>query len=328
MAVANDNPERDLRLDPQLARIYAAAGDTEDGPAAALDAAILAAARREVGAGPTVLGAAPRTQRRWLVPLSLAAVLTLSVSLVTLVHEEKGDDLTQAPASVQAPASAPMASRPAPASAPTAGVAERDAKGGAATSMKDTPTAEPAKVVAAPDRAKVTEQQQAPEPVEAKRKEAARSADADFAKTPAAGALPAQTEKRVAQAFPKADAEASAPVTGTSMGAVANAPAREAEVARDAVAVRAPPLPPPAPSIPAPVVTESPRRSDNTASSTVGVRGSDGAGTVATAPPPDIAAAKPAEGYADGRVALACLRRTPRGMSGRCARCATNSPPV
>jgi hypothetical protein len=104
MAMSNDGIERD----PRLARLYEAVGD--EAPPAALDAAILAAARREVNAAPQVVAssggdgrgrdavAAVRSQRNWYVPMSIAAVLVLSVSLVTLVQQEKGDELAQPPA--------------------------------------------------------------------------------------------------------------------------------------------------------------------------------------------------------------------------------------
>jgi hypothetical protein len=74
---------------PGLARVYGAA--PRDEPPAHLDAAILAAARREVGARPRPLAGL----RTWRVPLSLAAVVVLSVSLVTLMREEGGDELYQ-----------------------------------------------------------------------------------------------------------------------------------------------------------------------------------------------------------------------------------------
>jgi hypothetical protein len=74
------NGERDPRLD----LLYRDAG--REGPPAHLDAAILAAARREVGARPRALSAL----RRWRVPVSIAAVVVLSMSLVTLVKEEEG----------------------------------------------------------------------------------------------------------------------------------------------------------------------------------------------------------------------------------------------
>ena len=69
--------------DPLLDRAYR--GAATDEPPARLDAAILAAARREAGARPRPLSA---VLRAWRVPVSIAAVVVLSVSLVTLVREE------------------------------------------------------------------------------------------------------------------------------------------------------------------------------------------------------------------------------------------------
>lgn len=85
---ARGEPERDSRLD----RLYREAG--RDSPPARLDAAILAAARREVGAGPR-----PLLSRlgRWRVPMAIAAVVVLSVSLVTLVREETDERLLEIP---------------------------------------------------------------------------------------------------------------------------------------------------------------------------------------------------------------------------------------
>jgi len=77
-----ESAERDPRLD----RIYRET--PREAPPAHLDAAILAAARREVGAGPRLLRA---RLRRWRVPVSIAAVIVLSASLVTLVREEDGE---------------------------------------------------------------------------------------------------------------------------------------------------------------------------------------------------------------------------------------------
>lgn len=74
----------DMERDPQLSALYRATADA--GPPPALDDAIRAAARREVSAGPRRGG-----MRRWQLPLSLAAVLVLSVSLVTLMREEGAD---------------------------------------------------------------------------------------------------------------------------------------------------------------------------------------------------------------------------------------------
>ena len=96
--------ERDTR-DPRLEHLYREAA--REAPPAHLDAAILAAARREVGARPRALSAA---LRRWHVPVSIAAVIVVSVSLVILVKEEGGDRLGDARIPpVSAPADKPTA---------------------------------------------------------------------------------------------------------------------------------------------------------------------------------------------------------------------------
>ncbi len=122
MAMSDDNLERD----PMLARLLAAS--SRDEPPSALDAAILAAARREVHAGSQAVAggeeaSAPpvRVKRNWYIPVSIAAVLVLSVSLVRLMQEEKGDELSQPPA-----ASRPLPkSAPAPAAEPAAASPEK-----------------------------------------------------------------------------------------------------------------------------------------------------------------------------------------------------------
>ncbi len=118
MAVDDGNRDDNLERQPQLARLVEAAGGEE--PPAALDAAVLAAARREVSARPQVAGGGgeattpvPRQKRNWYVPLSIAAVLVMSVSLVTLVHQEKGDELTQPPRVTKESAPAAVAAPPA-----------------------------------------------------------------------------------------------------------------------------------------------------------------------------------------------------------------------
>jgi hypothetical protein len=72
--------------DPQLSGFYHAA--PADSPPAQLDADILAAARRAVGARPQTARAS--LLRTWRVPLSIAAVLVMSVSMVTLTVRQKG----------------------------------------------------------------------------------------------------------------------------------------------------------------------------------------------------------------------------------------------
>lgn len=118
----DDGPARD----PRLVRLLQAAGGEE--PPTALDAAILAAARREVGARPQIVGvgsaaeapqAVVRGKRNWYVPVSIAAVLVMSASLVMVVHEEKTDEIAQPPRQVgQVDVPAKPAAPPAPVSAP------------------------------------------------------------------------------------------------------------------------------------------------------------------------------------------------------------------
>ena len=96
----------DAPRDPVLDRVYAAGAREE--PPAHLDAAILAAARREVRAGPRRPGS---ILHGWRAPFALAAVLVLSVSVVLLLREEGADRLAESPASIPAP-SLPPASEP------------------------------------------------------------------------------------------------------------------------------------------------------------------------------------------------------------------------
>ena len=111
MAVGGDEHGDNLERDARLARLLEVAGD--EAPPAALNEAILAAARRAVYAQPQaaeidVRGSAPRVhaKRNWYAPVSLAAVLLLSVGLVTLVYKEKGDELVQPTQNVSAPTAA------------------------------------------------------------------------------------------------------------------------------------------------------------------------------------------------------------------------------
>lgn len=86
----------DSPFDKGVARAYRDAA--REAPPQELDAAILAAARREVQARPRALDEGgfppggvrdvPPPRRRWHVPLAVAAVLVLSVSIVTLHREE------------------------------------------------------------------------------------------------------------------------------------------------------------------------------------------------------------------------------------------------
>ncbi len=109
-------PGPDMEQDPQLAALYRAGADAA--PPAHLDDAIRAAARREVAAGPRRSGS-----RRWAVPVSLAAVVVLSVSVVTMMREQGADRLESV---IQPPAETPAVTvqrevaGPAPTTAPEA----------------------------------------------------------------------------------------------------------------------------------------------------------------------------------------------------------------
>ncbi len=86
--------------DEQLSALYRAA--SPEAPPLVIDEAIRAAARRAVGARPQPAGAS--FVRKWQMPLSIAAVLVLCVSLITVMRDE-GSELTQVPrADVPAPA--------------------------------------------------------------------------------------------------------------------------------------------------------------------------------------------------------------------------------
>lgn len=93
MAMSEYNRTGNPMDDPRLARLYREAAREE--PPVRLDAAILAAAHRDAGAGPRLLGSA--WLRSWRLPVSIAAVVALSVSLVTLMFNEGGDQLTAPP---------------------------------------------------------------------------------------------------------------------------------------------------------------------------------------------------------------------------------------
>lgn len=111
------NSGNDREHDELLAKRYREAAN--ESPPARLDAAIRAAARREAGAGPRPLS----RLRAWRVPVSLAAVLVLSATLVLMMREEGADRLETAVEPVPPRAVAPerpaeLQPRPAEAQAP------------------------------------------------------------------------------------------------------------------------------------------------------------------------------------------------------------------
>ena len=98
--------EHDETRDPRISAGYRALGDER--PPEALDAAILAASRRAVGAGPRRAGAS--RMRRWALPVSVAAVVVLTLSLVVRVQLERPDLESPLPAPAALP---PAAEKPA-----------------------------------------------------------------------------------------------------------------------------------------------------------------------------------------------------------------------
>lgn len=115
------NAERDAGLD------WVYRETAREMPPAHLDAAILAAARRELGAGPRPMSA---RLRRWRMPVSIAAVIVLSASLAVLVTEEGGEPPVHTPA-VSPPAAGPAdpMRQPAPVESAPSRPARRDEAG-------------------------------------------------------------------------------------------------------------------------------------------------------------------------------------------------------
>lgn len=96
MAMSDELRNGNPTADRGLARLYREAAREQ--PPAHLDAAILAAAHRDVGARPRPLSSA--WLRSWRLPVSIAAVVVLSVSVVLLMVEEGGEPFTKPPRSV------------------------------------------------------------------------------------------------------------------------------------------------------------------------------------------------------------------------------------
>jgi hypothetical protein len=113
-------PGPDMENDPQLTALYRAGTDAD--PPGHLDDAIRAAARREVAAGPRRHGL-----RRWSVPVSLAAVVVLSVTVVTMMRERGADrpETLALPPPAESPAAAKRDAAPPPVAVPETQVPRR-----------------------------------------------------------------------------------------------------------------------------------------------------------------------------------------------------------
>ena len=112
MADSDDRDFDALLKDHAKVRAAYRAASVGEQPPESLDAAILAASRRAVNAGPGSVDRSRRFVSRMAVPLSAAAVMVLATSLSFLVYEERGTP------------SAPGPSRAVP--APTPGAATAD----------------------------------------------------------------------------------------------------------------------------------------------------------------------------------------------------------
>lgn len=214
-------------IDPKLSRLYREAS-TED-PPAALDAAILAAARKQV-AKPQRRAGSQRRERslwsRWLVPASAIATLVLGVSIALLVereHPETIDDtaIRQIPPRRQAPPPARVIESPKPKAA--------DSAAPAAAAKKEAPAA------AAPAQspaATLPAQAPAPRPAEP----APSAAEAFPAESRAKAAAPrtaapkAATESNVAGDSANRSAGTAAPAAPAAAGKLA--PMRQQAIQR------------------------------------------------------------------------------------------------
>lgn len=96
MAMSDELRNGNPTADRGLARLYREAAREQ--PPAHLDAAILAAAHRDVGARPRPLGSP--WLHSWRLPVSIATVVVLSASVVLLMVEEGGEPFTEPPRSV------------------------------------------------------------------------------------------------------------------------------------------------------------------------------------------------------------------------------------
>jgi len=209
MAVNERNTEGEER-DPRLDRLYAQTGLEE--PRAELDQAIRAAARREVRARPQALGA---RLRKWRLPMSIAAVVVLSVSLVTLMREEGVDRLEEGLPSTTAEPEAPAA--------PSLGDTQLKATGGANS----------------PGRAQAPAAQALPAPV-AEPAQRARRLDAPAAnRGKPAEPFRAETRQRATDAAK----ESASPQPAPAAEAPEKTPARGAGGALRAPASSIPPVP-------------------------------------------------------------------------------------
>jgi hypothetical protein len=221
--------------DDKLSRRYRGLPRAE--PSAELDAAILAASRRAVGAG-------PRSRSSWMVPTSIAAVLVLGIGVSLRMQLEQPGIETSAPERAERPAASSPAQAPQPSPAPPASSA---------------PEAPAAQSLPAPTDLARTEP--APREERARGPAPERKATAPLAKERNAALEPpppavARTDS--AEVKPLADAPVAKEAASASGPAIAMAPAPAAPPAPLAAPAQSP-APSPPPSSTSPATTAAPQ---------------------------------------------------------------------
>lgn len=191
--------ERDKPLDDVPGALYRALPREEPPPA--MDAAVLAASRRSVE---------KRPERKWATPVSLAAVLVLSIGVTLRVADERPDAQLKP---VAPPPAAPVASE---AVAPLF----------------------PAPAAIAPPRAKVVEEPAAPSVPRPPVSEAARPGNVQSVKEPNASSAPERKEERTIGALSGRENTESAPFVPLPRADTAQPFAPSAASAADAPAER------------------------------------------------------------------------------------------
>jgi hypothetical protein len=194
---------------------------SQEEPPRALDEALRAAARREVGARPRTIGSG--FGGSWRVPASIAAVVVVSVSAAVMVarHDPQSLDTKQRPASALPAQVGAYKDQAEPASDDRTAYEQRERD-----TIKGTSRARPPAAVAAPSSL-------APAQARVDRSEVAAKSERPIARAAPEQEEPLRTQTPAKTALPAA-AEASAPAVAAVAAAAAAAPPAPAEAAKAA----------------------------------------------------------------------------------------------